>query len=36
MLYEVITNIEDGLERIMRSGAQAVVMIGTYEPCAKS
>ncbi len=29
------TNIEDGLERIMRSGAQAVVMIGTYEPCAK-
>lgn len=27
--------IEDGLERIMRSGAQAVVMIGTYDPCAK-
>ncbi len=28
-------NIEKGLERIMRSGAQAVMMIGTYEPCAK-
>lgn len=28
-------NIEKGLERIMNSGAQAVMMIGTYEPCAK-
>ncbi len=27
--------IEDGLERIIRSGAQAVIMIGTYDPCAK-
>ncbi|EPR37311.1 extracellular ligand-binding receptor [Desulfovibrio sp. X2] len=27
-------NIEDGLDKIMRSGAQAVVMIGTYDPCA--
>lgn len=28
-------SIEEGLERIMRSGAQAVIMIGTYDPCAK-
>jgi branched-chain amino acid transport system substrate-binding protein len=27
--------VDDGLGRIMASGAQAVVMIGTYEPCAK-
>lgn len=29
------TNIEDGLAKIFRSKAQAVVMIGTYKPCAK-
>lgn len=28
-------DVEEGLERIMTKGAQAVVMIGTYEPCAK-
>lgn len=28
-------NIEEGLHRIMQSDAQAVVMIGTYDPCAK-
>lgn len=28
-------DVEEGLERIAASGAQAVVMIGTYEPCAK-
>ena len=28
-------DVEEGLERIVASGAQAVVMIGTYEPCAK-
>lgn len=28
-------NIEEGLEKIMASGAEAVVMIGTYDPCAK-
>jgi ABC-type branched-subunit amino acid transport system substrate-binding protein len=28
-------DVEDGLARIMASGAEAVVMIGTYEPCAK-
>jgi branched-chain amino acid transport system substrate-binding protein len=28
-------DVEDGLNRIMASGAEAVVMIGTYEPCAK-
>lgn len=28
-------DIADGLDRIIRSGAQAVVMIGTYDPCAK-
>lgn len=27
--------VEEGLGRIMSSGAEAVVMIGTYEPCAK-
>ncbi len=29
------TNIEDSLERIQKAGAEAVVMIGTYNPCAK-
>jgi ABC-type branched-subunit amino acid transport system substrate-binding protein len=28
-------NVEEGLERIMEAGAEAVVMIGTYEPCAR-
>ena len=28
-------DMEEGLDRIMASGAQAVVMIGTYDPCAK-
>ncbi len=28
-------DIEDGLNRIIHSGAEAVVMIGTYDPCAK-
>jgi ABC-type branched-subunit amino acid transport system substrate-binding protein len=28
-------DVEEGLSRIMASGAEAVVMIGTYEPCAK-
>ena len=28
-------NIEDGLNKIHGSGAEAVVMIGTYDPCAK-
>lgn len=28
-------DVEEGLEKIMARGAQAVVMIGTYEPCAK-
>ncbi|MBI5522184.1 MAG: ABC transporter substrate-binding protein [Desulfarculus sp.] len=28
-------NVEEGLNRIAGSGAQAVAMIGTYEPCAK-
>ncbi|MDQ1333846.1 MAG: branched-chain amino acid transport system substrate-binding protein [Thermodesulfobacteriota bacterium] len=28
-------DIEDGLDKILRSGAEAVVMIGTYDPCAK-
>lgn len=28
-------NVEDGLSKIMNSGAEAIVMIGTYEPCAK-
>jgi ABC-type branched-subunit amino acid transport system substrate-binding protein len=28
-------DVEDGLMRIQNSGAEAVVMIGTYEPCAK-
>jgi len=28
-------DIEDGLDKIVESGAEAVVMIGTYDPCAK-
>ena len=28
-------DIEQGLNKIMTSGAEAVVMIGTYDPCAK-
>jgi ABC-type branched-subunit amino acid transport system substrate-binding protein len=28
-------DVEEGLHRIIASGAEAVVMIGTYEPCAK-
>lgn len=28
-------NIEDGLNKIIDSSAEAVVMIGTYDPCAK-
>lgn len=28
-------DVEEGLSRIMASEAEAVVMIGTYEPCAK-
>ena len=28
-------DVERGLEKIMAAGAEAVVMIGTYEPCAK-
>jgi branched-chain amino acid transport system substrate-binding protein len=28
-------DVEDGLEKIMAAGAEAVVMIGTYEPCAR-
>jgi len=28
-------NVAEGLERIRRSGAQAVVMIGTYDACAR-
>jgi branched-chain amino acid transport system substrate-binding protein len=28
-------DVEEGLEKIMVSGAQAVMMVGTYEPCAK-
>ncbi|MBU0987758.1 MAG: ABC transporter substrate-binding protein, partial [Proteobacteria bacterium] len=28
-------NIEGGLNKIIDSGAEAVVMIGTYDPCAK-
>lgn len=28
-------NVEDGLDKILNSGAGAVVMIGTYDPCAK-
>ena len=27
--------MEDGLKKISNSGAEAVVMIGTYDPCAK-
>ncbi|NCC24102.1 MAG: hypothetical protein EOM25_02710 [Deltaproteobacteria bacterium] len=28
-------DVSDGLQKIMHSGAEAVVMIGTYDPCAK-
>ena len=28
-------DVSDGLAKIQRSGAEAVVMIGTYDPCAK-
>ena len=28
-------DVEDGLEKIMAADAEAVVMIGTYEPCAR-
>jgi branched-chain amino acid transport system substrate-binding protein len=28
-------DVEDGLDKIIASDAQAVVMIGTYDPCAK-
>lgn len=28
-------NVEEGLNAVLNSGAEAVVMIGTYEPCAK-
>jgi branched-chain amino acid transport system substrate-binding protein len=28
-------DVENGLEKIMAAGAEAVVMIGTYEPCAR-
>jgi ABC-type branched-subunit amino acid transport system substrate-binding protein len=28
-------DVGEGLSRIVRSGAEAVVMIGTYEPCAR-
>ena len=28
-------DVEEGLARIRKSGARSVVMIGTYEPCAK-
>ena len=28
-------DVEQGLNKIMTSGAEAVVMIGTYDPCAK-
>ncbi len=28
-------NVEKGLNKIISSGAEAVVMIGTYDPCAK-
>ncbi len=28
-------DVEEGLARIERSGAEAVVMIGTYDPCSK-
>lgn len=28
-------DVENGLEKIIRSGAEAVVMIGTYDSCAK-
>ena len=28
-------DVEDGLNKIIPSGAEAVIMIGTYDPCAK-
>ncbi len=28
-------NVEDGLNKIIPSGAEAVIMVGTYDPCAK-
>lgn len=28
-------DVEEGLDRIIASGAEAVIMIGTYDPCAK-
>lgn len=28
-------NVEEGLLKLMNSGAEAVIMIGTYEPCSK-
>jgi ABC-type branched-subunit amino acid transport system substrate-binding protein len=28
-------DVEEGLNKLMESGAQAVIMVGTYEPCAK-
>jgi len=28
-------DVEDGLSKIQKSGAEAVVMIGTYDPCAR-
>jgi len=28
-------DVEEGLEKVLESDAQAVIMIGTYEPCAK-
>ncbi len=30
-----ILDVQDGLNKIVTSGAEAVVMIGTYDPCAK-
>ncbi len=28
-------DVEEGMDRILPSGAEAVIMIGTYDPCAK-
>ena len=28
-------DVQEGLNKIIASGAEAVVMIGTYDPCAK-
>ena len=30
-----ILNVEDGLRRIQAASAQAVILVGTYEPCAR-